>query len=110
MCKLPTPLWIEVEPGHCVDLTKVFEFDDNPDTDEMLIFLPAPALGSKELKVAPGDGPHALMLSGESCALARRYFRYQMAQSRAAFAAIEHEERKELFSKLDAVIYHSRAA
>lgn len=110
MHTLTGPIFVEADPGHYVDLAAVFEFHDSPEHDTLLICLPAPSIASKEFNLKAGDGPHQLVLSGESRRLALKYFNYRIAQSQAAFAAIEHEKRRELFIELEATLPRSRAA
>jgi hypothetical protein len=67
-----TQLLIEIdgEPGHTVDLAAVIEFDDDPKEQKLLIVLPAGAFD--------GNGPHALVLTGESRVLALRFVRWRV--------------------------------
>lgn len=77
---LQGPILIEVtgEPGHFVDLASVIEFDDTPATGRLLVILPAPAFGeidNDEQLVTPSDGPHGLVLTGQSRRLALAYIK-----------------------------------
>ena len=77
---LQGPILIEVsgEPGHFVDLASVLEFDDTPSTGRLLCVLGAPAfcdLDNDEQLITPSDGPHSLVLSGQSRRLALAYIK-----------------------------------
>lgn len=77
---LAGPILIEVtgEQGHFVDLASVLEFDDAPATGRLLCVLPAPAfceIDNDEQVITPSDGPHALVLTGQSRRLALAYVR-----------------------------------
>lgn len=77
---LQGPILIEItgEPGHFVDLASVLEFDDAPATGRLLVVLPAPAfceIDDAEQLVTPSDGPHGLVLTGQSRRLALAYVR-----------------------------------
>ena len=75
---LQGPILIEVsgEPGHYVDLASVLEFDDTPSTGRLLCILGAPAfceIDDDQHLVSPSDGPHGLVLTGQSRRLALAY-------------------------------------
>lgn len=77
---LQGPILIEVsgEPGHFVDLASVLEFDDTLATGRLLCVLPAPAfceIDDAEQVLNPADGPHALVLTGQSRRLALAYIK-----------------------------------
>ena len=94
MKQLSGPIFVEVEPGHSVDLACVFEWDDDPAKEQLLIFLPAPAVSSRKYKVRPGDGPHALLLTGESRRLALVYFRLQVRRAADLLTSLQESDAK----------------
>ena len=48
----------EITSGHFINLTAVIEIDDNPDTGECFVLLPAPTWDGQ-------GGPHGVLLKGE---------------------------------------------
>ena len=82
----PVLLAISDEPGHVIDLCAVIEFDDNPADDSLLVVFAAPCFAQDT--TSPSDGPHALVLTGESRILALAYQRFHLNRATAWLSAL----------------------
>lgn len=69
------------EPGHYIDLAKLIDADDSPDVGHLLLLFPAPAFQSDH-PGDRGDGPHGIVLTGESRDLALKYLRFRAQMTR----------------------------
>lgn len=77
---------LEIEPGHFIDLSQVYEADDDATRGELFLLLPAPALAD--------TGPHGVVVTGESRALVLAYFRRRARIAREALTEMVTAEQQ----------------
>lgn len=93
---LAGPVLIEIsgEQHHVIDLASVIEFDDDPKRAQLLVVFAAPNFGQEDTdgNVSWPDGPHSLVIDGESRILALAYLRYHLGRSRAWLTALAAQQ------------------